>query len=364
MLTQYIHAMDESAAIGDLRGRIAEDSDNRIVIREYRICRVKRTLWQRMKDDEPRWKIEYTLKAKGSFESPEEGPELGLTKVSQRALSETFDVTTSPELQPETTAYSSEDLPFSSPEQQNSPPEMSAERRAERGNKRGIRSYFNHFRGRKSSDEWSDFSSDSKPYRPSIPSQTTHGSNSPDGFVEEVNRFSSVQLESVSTKIEPMALKADFETISNSDRLAETSGHGSLDLPFTPAIQETVQETFQETEQAAELDKLREVAQETRTETHQQHGIGIGKRFWQWIFRANSRRKGELALLTTQLSEVPLDRQENDIENIENDQENMQNNQSESVQENLKINEPDLSSREHWFSLVESAFSDFDPKRR
>ena len=68
MLTRYIHAFDESAAIEKLREIVADDSDGKLVMERYRVFRVKRTMWQRAVGDEPKWKVDYSLENNPSFE--------------------------------------------------------------------------------------------------------------------------------------------------------------------------------------------------------------------------------------------------------------------------------------------------------
>lgn len=70
MLTRYIHACDESAAVEKLREIVADDSDSKLVIKRYRVFRVKRTMWQRAVGYNPKWKVDYSVESDPSFEGP------------------------------------------------------------------------------------------------------------------------------------------------------------------------------------------------------------------------------------------------------------------------------------------------------
>lgn len=109
MLTRHIHAFDESAAVEKLRELVADGPDHDCVVIDYRVCRVKRTLWQRFVGDHPRWKVDYSLNSKTPFESPQSDIVGEQTTAEPTALAAGFTSDSRLEPQPEASAYGSLD---------------------------------------------------------------------------------------------------------------------------------------------------------------------------------------------------------------------------------------------------------------
>jgi hypothetical protein len=106
MHTRLIHASCASEAVGKLRKIIANESDESFTFVEHNVLRVKRSFWQRLRNEEPKWQVVYAIEPRdqsattllvpaspiANFRSLIEGPagefELGAVQASLPVQSE------------------------------------------------------------------------------------------------------------------------------------------------------------------------------------------------------------------------------------------------------------------------------------
>ncbi len=267
MLTRYVHACDESAAVEKLREIVADDSDSKLVIKRYRVFRVKRTMWQRAVGDDPKWKVEYSVESDPSFESPPDDLVPDLNETIQ--------------------------------------------------------------------DNWHETVQETAPE-----------------FVSEIEQTTTYQLTTDQLTTEQTTSATGFESKSSLELQPESSSDGSLDTTISSELLETLIENEDIVEEA----ELKEPSRE--------NSIRVRRRFWKWFFRSESNLNEDQPMHSEQQNDLAVELEEISGENQDKSQQEIAvSHASETEHENLKLNEQELPNRVGWDTLVDSVFSDFDPKR-